>query len=481
VTIAVMMCGDGLDRDDRDLIPPAVAVIEGLCNHPATVGEIGDDAEGMVLVLHPEELAISDLQAEIRAVGLDPLGVPIIDAAEYAGDPAGLVVAVAGAVARAESFPGSLPAHAKPVFPSRLTRRSLFTIPHPAYVAAPAIDPTVCAAEDGCAKCVAVCPEQAYAWVEGRIVYDKDVCQPCGRCVTACPPGAISNPGASPSAIADQIRAIIAAAPAPVGIAFRCRRGTARPMFAGWHAVEVPCTGMVTAPWAVAPLLLGAAQVAVVRCGDVGCDRELDTASTAVLAFVTDLLVALGIDRNRVGPTAVPIIHQAMPVVAAVDDPFGPRSAPRVYEALRVIAGASGAAVGGDEAMIGTVSIDPAACTMCTRCTQTCPTGALAGGYVDDGVLTLTFDPTTCTACDQCIAACPEIARGAIAVQHGVDFRGLARGRVEVNRSLTHRCERCGQPVAPAAMLAHIGALVGDEPALMDRLTRLCLSCRGAA
>lgn len=43
--------------------------------------------------------------------------------------------------------------------------------------------------------------------------------------------------------------------------------------------------------------------------------------------------------------------------------------------------------------MLGIVTIDPNTCTLCTMCTQTCPTGALAGGYADNGELMNSFDP----------------------------------------------------------------------------------------
>jgi formate hydrogenlyase subunit 6/NADH:ubiquinone oxidoreductase subunit I len=118
---------------------------------------------------------------------------------------------------------------------------------------------------------------------------------------------------------------------------------------------------------------------------------------------------------------------------------------------------------------------------MCTMCVQRCPTGALAGGYSTEGHLAISFDPVDCTACDQCVEVCPEVERGAIAVDHRVDFAALAAGRMELNRSATHTCERCGQPVAPTAMMDRISDILGDDPALMGHLTRRCLACRGSS
>jgi hypothetical protein len=52
---------------------------------------------------------------------------------------------------------------------------------------------------------------------------------------------------------------------------------------------------------------------------------------------------------------------------------------------------------------------------------------------------------------------------------------------MELNRSATHTCERCGQPVAPTAMMDRISDILGDDPALMGHLTRRCLACRGSS
>jgi len=125
MTVPVLMCGDELTAGDRGLLSrAAVRVVDGLCSRPETVGALGDEADGVILVLHEDQIALTGFQAKIRSAGLDPLGVVVLEAGEYTGDPERLVVALEGARARVSLFPGSSAAHSKPVFPTRMTRRS---------------------------------------------------------------------------------------------------------------------------------------------------------------------------------------------------------------------------------------------------------------------------------------------------------------------------------------------------------------------
>ncbi len=112
-------------------------------------------------------------------------------------------------------------------------------------------------------------------------------------------------------------------------------------------------------------------------------------------------------------------------------------------------------------------------------CSQTCPTGALEHDY-GEGTLTISFDPTQCTGCAQCLPMCPESERGAINLSREADTMELAIGRRTVNEAGTVACDSCGEPVAPAAMLDRIQALLGDEHAgAAGYLARRCLNCRG--
>ncbi len=47
----------------------------------------------------------------------------------------------------------------------------------------------------GCGKCVEACPTGALYWVEKEVFVREELCRSCGACMEACPKGAISlNP-----------------------------------------------------------------------------------------------------------------------------------------------------------------------------------------------------------------------------------------------------------------------------------------------
>jgi ferredoxin len=452
--------------------------VEDLCRQPSLIVEHAAGADRLVLALHRDDYGLAEIQAQTRLLGLDPFGVQIF---HLDGSPgAELGIALVGLAERAKAFAGSKPEHAKASFPNRLSRRSLLTLPKPEYIAAPFVDQEICAAADGCQACADVCPQEAYQWAGGRIRFDKDACQPCGRCVTACPTGAISNPTVTAAQLRAQIEAIIAAASGPIGIAFACQRGRPRLPSIGWQAVEVPCTAMVPGTWLVAPLLLGASAATALPCGETGCPLGQDLLTREQVWFGRSLLAQAAADPNHV--PMVPGPHYALDPInpMVLDDPFGLHGPTEVVLALMASSG-RGSTIEFDHpaAPMGRIEINPETCTSCMTCASTCPTEALSHDFRNDN-LRLSFDASLCTACGQCISRCPEVTRGAISLIPGVNSRLLSAGSQVVHESAVNRCESCGEPVAPEATLERIGALLGSEgEATMDYLSKRCLDCRG--
>lgn len=474
MTVAVIACADG-----PVIAPEGVDVIgiKGLCDSPGQLaGKIGG-AERVVFLLHESRYDLAELQKALRSVEIDPLGAQILEAP---ADMTALDVnlALAGLRARALAFAGSQPEHAKPVLRGQVTRRGLFRPPQPVYLAAPLVDHGVCGAADGCRACATVCPQDAYRWHQGRIHFNKDVCEPCGRCVAACPTEAISNPAFAPAMLADQIAALVGHSETPIGVRFVCSRALRVPRVPGWQDIAVPCTGMIPGSWLIATLLMGVSAVAVAKCSTTGCDLGLDVESGVAIDFARSTLTAAALNPELV-PTEASVGQLSEPI--ATFDFDAPFTRSGDVETMLVLDSLSGTRIRFTHAgsSLGVVSINAEACTLCGQCAQTCPTGAIAASYEGETVA-LSFAAASCTNCKQCTIACPEIKRGAISVVGQVDVESLTSGRHTINEGTVLLCESCGKPIAPSSMMQRIGDLLGDGfDDTMSYLTRRCMDCRG--
>lgn len=472
-----LLCADHTTAvpDDPDI---DIVLIPELCMRPRLMLPELEDADEVVLGLSGGAYSLGEVQRSVRSAGFDPFGVPIIDLREVETSDR-LRLALHGALARAEAFDGSGPQHAKAILATDVSRRDVLRLPQPGYAVAPAIDVGLCAAGTGCRACVEVCPRTAYSWAGDRIKYDKSICDPCGLCVTTCPVGAITNPVTTAAQIAAQIGAIVGAASEPVGIVFACR--DAEPLAEhGWFPVELPCVAMATPQWLLTPLLMGVGAVAAPPCSQSGCRLEYDDIVLGNVEYCTSLLAALGSDPARVRTAPGDGIPGPLATVL-LEDPFATGRAPAVLTALAAAHGKSDVSMAEHPASpVGVVEIDPATCTGCTMCAQVCPTGALSFKQVD-GEIEIGFDAADCTACGQCVPRCPERRRGAISLERRTDLSILQAGHNVLATKQAIMCERCGSPIAPAAMMDRISSLLGPEHSgVMSIIGRLCIDCRGA-
>ena len=463
-------------------IPPGlegVVYVDDLCRRPGDLTRWIGDADRLVAIVHTTELSLAKIQRSARIAGIDPLGIQYLSADTIAGDTRRAALLIEGASARVAAFGESQPEHARPTFRGRRTRRDLLSVPQPHYEVVPLIDDHTCAAADGCRACVTECPQAAYRWELGHVHFDREACVACGRCVTACPTGAIGNPTIGGQALVDQIAALVGeAASDPIGIAFVCRQRTNHITSIDWAEVEVPCTGMVPATWPIAALLLGGAAAAVVPCTANGCGLGNDARAVETVALARELIESAGLDPASA--TAAPGRLSARISRVDLDDPFGTHGPTEVALALHSLAVNPIPITGsGPTAGRGIVTIDSTACTLCLRCTETCPSSALQSD-APSGRLRVMFDAALCTGCFQCVPACPELENGAIRVERRIDTDALRTGPQPLAESTTSQCELCGAPIASSAMLGRIAQLLGSEHgAAAQYLERRCLNCRG--
>ena len=444
--------------------------VEDLCEMPRQMlSLVADDEKELVLAVHRDRLQLGALQAAARRLGFDPMSLGLLDLRSVT-EGHGLLRALAAIRGRLSRFPGSRPEQVKLLPPDRSTRRGLLSIGTPTYVAAPAIEDEICVAGDGCRVCVSGCPAGALSWDGGAVINDKTSCVACGICVTSCPTGAVVNPTVTPDAIEAEISTAIGYGSDPIGIRYRCREAANGPEH-GWHQVEVPCTGMLTVGWLLAPLVLGAKEVDAVPCSAGGCSLDNDDRLMATMDDASTVLHEVGLDD-----TASPLLDPR-PDLMDGSELFGHGS---TIEAIRLLsAEAPEARASLQAADVGTVTIDSDVCTACEMCANVCPTDALQSGLEDECVI-IDFDPRSCVACGQCVLACPEIESKAITMTRSFDLVDWASGRREIRRESTPSCEVCGQPIAPAAMLSRIESILGKgDKGTLALIGKRCVNCRG--
>ncbi len=478
MTLRTVVCADGLpERWDP---PDAVVVIEGLCDHPGRLVPALDGASGVVVGVCADTHVRGRIQAAVRRAGLDALGAGLVELPGRRGDAGHLRAVLDVAASRAAAYGGSSAANHKPVIPTAVSRRSLLRLELPEYVAVPAVDGEACVAVGGCRACAETCPADAFSRRGGPMALDADACITCGRCVTACPTGAIENPAITPASLAAEVEAIARQGEGgpPVVLTYACAAGEPAELVDGSFVVRVPCVAMLTTTWVLAPLLAGVAAVRVAACEASGCARGGDGRAADAVEAARAVLAVLGLDGQHVSartPEHVPApLSSTLPPGA-----FGPRGATAVVLALADAAEAQDVPRVEHRALdTGIVTVDGAACTTCGACAGACPTGALTFASAD-GAVALGFAARDCVACGQCVPRCPELARGAIAMTPTLDLEALRADPVVLKRDQMIPCENCGRPIASVDALQRVGALLGEEHAGALALAgRFCTTCR---
>ena len=125
--------------------------------------------------------------------------------------------------------------------------------------------------------------------------------------------------------------------------------------------------------------------------------------------------------------------------------------------------------------LLGGLSINKDACTLCMSCVSSCPEGALLDNPDEPK---LSFIEKQCVQCGICVQTCPEHALVLAPRLQTVEQR---KQKVVLNETQAFHCISCGKPFGTLKMvdlmLAKVGTHGAFSGAAMDRL-KMCGDCR---
>ena len=349
------------------------------------------------------------------------------------------------------------------------------------------------AGQQGCDRCLNVCPTGAILPNGDTVVIDPDICAGCGACAAVCPSGAASYDDPPVGVLFARLRTLASTyrkagggAPRVLfheadwgGEMIRLSARFGRGLPADVIPVEVPSVEGVGHAEMLAALGVGFSAVFLMP----GPRSDLDVINRE-LALTAAIVPEAG--RLSLLDVAEPDAMEAALYVGApsapAHDPILPMGGRREVTRLAATAltGADAPIPLPEGAPYGAVVLDADACTLCLACASLCPVGAL-GDNPDKPELR--FQEAACLQCGICASTCPE---NAITLAPQLD---LSKG------ALTHRvlkseepfeCIECGTPFGVKSTIEKIVAKLEDKHWMFKgsdnvRLIQMCDNCRVGA
>ena len=371
----------------------------------------------------------------------------------------------------------------------------------------------------GCNACIDICSAQAVSSDKARqkITVNPNLCVGCGACTTVCPTGALGYAYPRVSEQGLRFKTLLSTYAKAggkdavlllhsqqqgqklveqLGREARLKRLHGVPAnvipLALWHTAS---TGIDLWLSAVAQ---GASQVVVLATGEEAPDyvRGLESQMAVAQAVLQGLgytgthlrvvrsetaaaldagLQSLSATRQRVPAVAArfaAVQEKRSTLDMALDHliTHAPLGADALPEAIALPAGAPGTG-----ALLGSITVDTNACTLCLSCVSACPASALQ----DNAALPqLRFLEKNCVQCGLCATTCPE---NAIALVPRLLLTPARREARVLNETKPYACVRCAKPFGTLkAIEAMLGKLAGHAMFQGEALERLkmCSDCR---
>ncbi|MBU3546982.1 4Fe-4S binding protein [Polynucleobacter sp. MWH-Jannik1A5] len=376
----------------------------------------------------------------------------------------------------------------------------------------------------GCSACIDVCSTGAIGSIfkngQGSVEVNPNLCMGCGACATSCPSGAMSYNYPSVSHQGKELKTIanvftaeakkINQAMAPSLLLHTLKAGTQMidglgrsshimpkqyeglPAFVIPYGIEhIASTGLDL--W-LGALSYGFAEVILLLSGDedpayrAALEGQAELANSILKAYGFDeriqLVLASSTDdlstvskamgalrqRGSLNPICTPatmgLSNQKRETLEAVLEHLQKQAKTPLPEAGVALPKSS---------LLGGLTINKDACTLCMSCVSSCPEGALLDNP-DEPILS--FIEKQCVQCGICAQTCPEHALTLAPRLQTVEQR---KQRVTLNETQPFHCISCGKVFGTLKMvdlmLTKLGAHGAFAGAAMDRL-KMCSDCR---
>jgi len=256
--------------------------------------------------------------------------------------------------------------------------------------------------------------------------------------------------------------------------------------------MEVPCLDMVPCWLLLRAFDLGAQGVAFISDKESCRFGHKPEKWPGRVQFVQGLLQCWNIQPGRIGVFEVSDLkgklpqftHQIEKLTPIPLRSLQPATLPANNLALpalivsldKKLAPARTEAISAGAVPFGKVQLDSSQCTACGLCALDCPTGALKF-LSDAGSCRLLFDHQLCMGCGQCVTVCPERC---LRLENTLEIDRLHRPAEAIFESQLARCQECGAPIAPRAMIDKLRTRIAAGQGLTSQL-EVCPACRAKA
>lgn len=370
------------------------------------------------------------------------------------------------------------------------------TFEKPLYIR---FDPSICAhsraSQQGCNRCLDVCPTGAILSAGDAVEIDPDICAGCGACASVCPSGAASYDDPGAEFIFARLKTLASTYTKSGGSAPRVlfhdeTYGTELIQMSSRFGKGLPADVI---PFAVTNVeSIGHAEVvAALGVGFAGASILISPKTDRQVIDHQMLLANAIIEAAGHGTDRITLIDVADPDAfeeqlyatncSGIEiDPILPLGGRRDVTRL-----ATNALVGEGQPIIelpkgapyGSLDINTDACTLCLACVSLCPVGAL-GDNPDKPELR--FQETACLQCGICANTCPE---NAITLEPRLNLENEALAHRTLHEEEPFDCITCGKPFGVRSTIERITENLKDKHPMFTnsdnfKLIQMCDDCR---